>query len=364
MALRLRRGTDTERQLITPAEGEMIYVTDTKELYVGDGTTVGGIRITGESTDFLYQLDDVGAPAPLNGEILVYNEAETEWQNRELNTDAIADIDTLGIVDNDVLVFDSLTNTFIPANSLSTRITTTDGSTLIIDTDTAQIFGSLIGTVDGDLKGSVFGDDSTPLVDAVNSAIVVRTLSDSGETMVDTVFNELNASFIRSRDDIDPQIDIVKTSTGDLTGYAGRIGDIQFKTAGTDGEKTYNIITTYPSGIILANNDNGVDFPADTLNTFTKTGVVLGGIGPQARLDVRGNAIINGDLTANAIKGTIVSDDSSIIIDGNTGSLVTTNIDIVGTTGSPSVGAGDLANVNEWLQVTVNGNTRYIPLYA
>ena len=42
MALRLRRGTDAERQLITPVAGELIYTTDTKLLYVGDGSTVGG----------------------------------------------------------------------------------------------------------------------------------------------------------------------------------------------------------------------------------------------------------------------------------------------------------------------------------
>lgn len=51
MALRLRRGTDAERLLITPADGEMIWTTDTQELYVGNGTTVGGIRITGATND-------------------------------------------------------------------------------------------------------------------------------------------------------------------------------------------------------------------------------------------------------------------------------------------------------------------------
>ena len=43
MALRLRRGTNAERQLITPAAGELIYTTDTKALYIGDGTTTGGV---------------------------------------------------------------------------------------------------------------------------------------------------------------------------------------------------------------------------------------------------------------------------------------------------------------------------------
>ena len=43
MAFRLRRGTAAELNTITPAEGELIYTTDTKKLYVGDGVTRGGI---------------------------------------------------------------------------------------------------------------------------------------------------------------------------------------------------------------------------------------------------------------------------------------------------------------------------------
>jgi hypothetical protein len=45
MSLKLRRGTNTQRTGITPAEGELIYTTDTKKLYVGDGSTIGGIAV-------------------------------------------------------------------------------------------------------------------------------------------------------------------------------------------------------------------------------------------------------------------------------------------------------------------------------
>ena len=47
MSLKIRRGTNVERLTITPAEGELIYTTDTKNLYIGDGTTAGGKFITG-----------------------------------------------------------------------------------------------------------------------------------------------------------------------------------------------------------------------------------------------------------------------------------------------------------------------------
>ena len=47
MALKFRRGTDSGRSAITPAEGEPIFTTDTKKLYVGDGSTAGGVEVGG-----------------------------------------------------------------------------------------------------------------------------------------------------------------------------------------------------------------------------------------------------------------------------------------------------------------------------
>ena len=50
MPLKLRRGLNADRTSITPVEGEPIYTTDTKKLYVGDGTTAGGTEIGGGGT--------------------------------------------------------------------------------------------------------------------------------------------------------------------------------------------------------------------------------------------------------------------------------------------------------------------------
>jgi len=47
MPFLVRRGTDSQRLTITPAQGEIIYTTDTKNVFVGDGTTLGGNQITG-----------------------------------------------------------------------------------------------------------------------------------------------------------------------------------------------------------------------------------------------------------------------------------------------------------------------------
>lgn len=43
----IKRGTIDRVLLYVPAQGEPVYATDTNKLYVGDGTTPGGILISG-----------------------------------------------------------------------------------------------------------------------------------------------------------------------------------------------------------------------------------------------------------------------------------------------------------------------------
>jgi len=45
----VRRGTDTERKLFVIEEGEFIHVTDRKRLFIGDGTTEGGILVANKN---------------------------------------------------------------------------------------------------------------------------------------------------------------------------------------------------------------------------------------------------------------------------------------------------------------------------
>lgn len=45
MTLRLKRGPDLIRQTIVFQEGEIVYASDTKKLYVGDGVTLGGVEV-------------------------------------------------------------------------------------------------------------------------------------------------------------------------------------------------------------------------------------------------------------------------------------------------------------------------------
>ena len=50
--IRVLRGLESNRSGQTPAEGELLYTTDEKKLYIGDGTTAGGILIGPGGADF------------------------------------------------------------------------------------------------------------------------------------------------------------------------------------------------------------------------------------------------------------------------------------------------------------------------
>jgi hypothetical protein len=54
MLIQIRRGLEANRVSITPESGELLFTTDTKKLYVGDGSTPGGVEV-----------DMSGVPAPV-----------------------------------------------------------------------------------------------------------------------------------------------------------------------------------------------------------------------------------------------------------------------------------------------------------
>jgi hypothetical protein len=49
--LQLRRLSTSSREAITPAAGEPIWDTSTEKLYIGDGSTAGGIEVSGSTSN-------------------------------------------------------------------------------------------------------------------------------------------------------------------------------------------------------------------------------------------------------------------------------------------------------------------------
>jgi hypothetical protein len=79
MAIKLRRGLEEERVTILFEQGEIVYVTNTKKVYIGDGLTVGGNLVTGE--ELLSKLDDVVLTSLANGDLLIYDSTLQKWEN-------------------------------------------------------------------------------------------------------------------------------------------------------------------------------------------------------------------------------------------------------------------------------------------
>ena len=152
MALRLRRGTDAERLLITPVEGELIYTTDTKKLYAGDGVTAGGNIVTGSGgggSSTLDDLTDTDLVGTEDGDVLQFNGGTNKW-SAVLNTlSNLADVNVSSIADGQIISWDSSASQFVATNNI----------------------GSSGSTFTGDVIGSVFADDSSIMVDGVNGTI-------------------------------------------------------------------------------------------------------------------------------------------------------------------------------------------------
>ena len=152
MPLQIRRGTDAERDLLAtvPQEGELIYITDTQQLFVGDGTNLlkDISPITGYTDE--NAVDAVGSAlsgGTHSGITFVYGETQ----------------DGADRIDANINPTQSLTNLTVIGNT--TLGNTTLGATTVAGT--LSVTGKLIA----DFNGSIYADDSTLLVDGVDSRI-------------------------------------------------------------------------------------------------------------------------------------------------------------------------------------------------
>jgi hypothetical protein len=193
MALRLRRGTDSDRLTITPEAGEPIYTTDTKLLYVGDGTTAGGRLVIGTLVDDT--TPQLGGNLDLNGN----NITGTGSINIDGTITATGNINLGDGAEDNVIVGGVIASNLIPDSDKTYNLgsssnswrngffggVTVDGqldaqsvnadiiaddSTVVFNAATSTFSGTFEGYLTGDVKGSVFGDDSSRYITAtVNS---------------------------------------------------------------------------------------------------------------------------------------------------------------------------------------------------
>lgn len=276
MTLRLRRGTDAERESVVFAEGELVYTTDTKELYVGDGTTAGGILVTqsGETpnTAITAIVEDLtpqlGANLDLNG----------------FGAFGLGNITIDGNID---------------ANTISAASFVGDGSGL---------FNLPGGVIDGETyRINIAGDDSTIIVNTSNNELTANTSYLNNIVPLDNQLKifPLNSSvsdaqslIISSRDNFS-RIVLERSSENDISEDMVNYGSIVFSRNDINGDFTVGTISGTFDGIFIT--AGGVNsFSESTFVTLKDSGNFgIGTFEPEKSLDVHGDAIIRGNLTVN-----------------------------------------------------------------
>lgn len=247
MPLQIRRGTDAERVAMTQklAPGELLWVTDDKKLYIGDGATLSNtlapvtgftaedaqeaaasLFTTATHTGIIFDYNDVANTLTATVDLSNYSGTLTASSfsgslvsdNSTLLVDAIDGTFNLdGTVRNVVPVADALydlgsssakfRNLYLTSSGLTlgTATITSTGSAVNLPAG-STVGGNLIdisaaGIVNADLKGSVFGEDSSMIVDATSSSLRTAGLLLSGNTITaDT--NVINLGNIANKTEV------------------------------------------------------------------------------------------------------------------------------------------------------------------
>ena len=347
MALQIRRGLENERTAgggVVFAEGELVYITNTDALYVGDGSTAGGVKLTDNAgavlgsyitADTVSSTLDLQQNLDLNGKDIIgtgniniagtinatgnvnigddvntdtvdfaakitssltpnadstYNIGTTteRWNNGYFTglvvdgqVDAVA-VNANVVADNSSVMVNVSNNIFTGA--FAGNVTGNILGDITGDsagTHTGNVIGNVTGSLDGDITGSVFGDDSTLIVDAIN-----------------------------------------KTLTGNLTGNTAGVhtGDVTGNVTGS--------VKGSGGSAVLAPNAGPADAVLSLLD-ITATGTIGGNLTGNVTGNAAGDhtGTFAGVITATGtfdgdITGSVFGDDSTLIVDAINKTLI------------------------------------------
>lgn len=346
MALRLRRGTDAERTLITPLEGELLYVTDTKRLYIGDGITAGGVAVLDATNTgiTLANLADVNltddSTQPGDGEVLAYDLNNDRWVPIELQLNKLSDIDlAVPATEGQVLKFDSLTSTFKPADDTDTQLL---NITDLADVDTQSTVPANGQVLRWDAVSTRWYPDYISVEEGGITRIeqLENVVVTNGQARDQLYFDAVNNVFYNDRESTAgaqqlsdlTDISITNPQSNDTIFYDA-VGGAFFNAPAPD---TSLVNETSPA---LSNNLN------------TQGNVIFGGGDAQFGI-VTADTIVTGRIDSD-IQGSVFAENSTLLVDAVNGGIPGENI-----TGS-LVGPSRLGIVNDYSYRDVVRFTNY-----
>ena len=374
MPLQIRRGTDAERTAMTQplAAGELIFVTNTNRLYIGNGTTNGGVPVTDYTDE---QAKDAVAPMLVNGThsaiSFVYDDA-LDKVNATVNLSDYQGVIKAAAFNGSVVANDS--SLLIDGNTGKFNLSGSVGTDVIPDTDVAYDLGSatyrfrdlylsgssiklgaatitavgdavnlplgstmggvpLAGGAGSDYNGNIIGDDSTIIVNAATKVVTA-----SGGFIGNVTGNATSVT---------NGVYITDTGTVTNTMLAGSIVDTKLSTISTAGKVSNSATTATNSNTAstIVSRDGSGNFLASIITSNligTVTGNVVG--------DVVGD--VSGD-----IRGSVFGQDSTMLVDGTNSKLTGTLVSDLIQIPDSSVGIAFVSNTSASFAASFhNGN--------
>lgn len=450
MPLQIRRGTEAERQSLaqTPQSGELIYVTDTQQLYVGDGFTL--LRnlspITGYTDENAVDaLGSVFTGSAHSGISFTYNDVANTinavvsqpslLQNLNLNNFSITGTGNINIIgnitvdgkldadfngsiygdDSTVLVdgvdnkinldgtvkgniIPNLTETYdIGSSSLKFRDLYLSGTSLYLGAAQLTATGTAINlpvgsTVGGvaimsgdeavitDIQGSVFGDDSTVLVDSIDNTLNSRTLTLS-QGQINVLGSQLRINSASDAQTVNlTQYAPVPGTTNTIVAIANEITGPGLTVNSSRGTLAAPAASQPEDALYVdtafAHDGNDYVISSSIIHAVDPSGSVSSGIVPGTLLlatfndgnpdNTKGVKINrNGFVTIN--KAVNYDTTSALDVEGDVTINGQINLKDLTTTAGSNPGEVDLATstvAESWLKIKVGGVEYAIPLHA
>ena len=188
--LKIRRGTNEQRKLVTLAEGEMGYCIDTKRTFIGDGTTLGGTPLTNKilttGTSPTTTPSEVGDITVYQSRLLQLTSADYTDINNWSYIGPATDNTTVGLSSNGSDYKLNLIQTGIQILSgleysntlgLSGIKVKVDGSTIEINTS------NTLNVIDSGIITAKIADDAVTTAKILDSAVTTAKIADSAVTI-------------------------------------------------------------------------------------------------------------------------------------------------------------------------------------